>query len=479
MLTLLLLLPAAPPAPDGGGHTLHFVPNAVATTADLGALGPYAETALGQLGDTEVAAFTPGLDASAIKQLALAELTCLLGDCDKDGWYFDAPWGDLDALGPRLYGPDVTGPLITDWLFSTEEEWCGGDEYSFVDGPGAVDGTVFALARDPTTGQADVVFFLREVLVLRAIGQLGDPASDGVDVDAFAQDELGDIFLSFRVDEQVNGVLLADDGVVCLPAETLDYDAALNVKDVEAGAAVIVLDEAASDALVAHAGLLTASGKAIKSLQDLQALELDPAGGVFPSVQPVPGFEGAPNLLFNGQNLGPTVLTTADGGRIATLNGKPLGSPGLSGAPLGLDEDSSSGSGFDLNALAVTPAAPPHLCVDVVQGVVDLQAVALPAEVGFLVGGATPHGPLLLLVRVETPGFGAGLSALPAPPGAGYPHVFVPAPVVLAVALADAHGRALATFAATEAPPVPMWVVLQAADLARHELSPPAGLWCP
>jgi hypothetical protein len=459
-------------------HVLWFVMNGGGTTADHGALAGGAPTVLGTLADHEIAQLRPGLATSAVKAHARAEFECLLGDEDGDGDFWDDPFDDIDAIGVRRYGPAIGRLAIDRLLVSSQDAVLGGFDPLSTDLTGAVDGTIFALSRD-TDGSPRVERFLTEAQIVRAIGQHDAFVSDGVDVDAFAQDATGNIFLSFRHDEQVNGTLLHDDGVVCLPESGLGYSTTLDVASVVDGSAVIVLDRPRVNALVSHAALISASGNPIGSLIDLQALEIDPDGGSFTPVQPIPGQPGAPNLLFSGQAVGPTVLTTADDGRVATLNGAALGASDLNGSALGLDPSVSSGTSADLNGVLVLPSQPAPLCLDVVQGEVDLHAPDGPPPLSWRLGNAPPLAPLLLLVDVIVPVVGGGAPSLPAPHTAFYPDVFALTPVFVWPVNADAGGRLAVDLPVAAAPPVGVLVVLQVADLLRRELSPPAAIWCP
>jgi hypothetical protein len=473
-----LSLLAAPAAPQAAApQSLYFVMNDDGTTADLGVVADQPASALGQLYDTTIVRFVPGTDTSAVKVTGLPEWACLLGDADGDFDFWEALFDDVDALGLNVLLPPPDRLTSRNLILSSEAAFGNAMESISQDLAGACDGTLFTLLRKPDGTNFLVDPFLREITVLSAIGQLGTSGSDGVDVDAFALDALGNVYLSFRVDEDVNGVLLADDGVVCLPSHELIYDWPYRVLDATYGSALIVLDAAGVNTLVAHAGLLGASGQAIQSLTDLQALEIDPAGGSFVPLQPAPWLPDVPNLLFNGQAIGPTVLTTADGGRIATLNGQPLGSVTLSGASLGLDAASTSGATSDLNALLVVADGPPCPLVDVGAGEVDVHVPGAVLE--FLAGNLTPEAPALLLVDSTVPQGGGGFASVPLPLGLLYPDYFLSSPPFVLALFTDAHGRLRVTGPVGPPPPISFVVLAQAADLVRKEVSSPALIWCP
>jgi len=463
-----------PPAP----RTLFFVVNDLAVTADHGAVGSLPESVLGILFDTNVAAFTPGWDTSAVKVHATPEFNVLVGDVDWDGDFWQIHGGDVDALGVRRRGASQPTPVTTrDLVMSTEYAWGQAIYYWILDQTGALDGSLFSLSRSAGGDAVEVEHFLTESLVLQAIGQGQDFTVDNVDVDAFAQDGLGNVFLSFRTDEWVNGVLVEDDGVVCLPRLHLVYDERGNVTWAGPGKAVVVLDRGRVDALVTHAGLRTEAGTALTTLGDLQALEIDPLGGTFIPVQPIPGMGArAPHFLFNGQRIGATVLTTRDGGRIATLNGRLLGNPVPHGGGLGLDPETSSDTTDDLNGLLVGRRQPPAPCMDVDRGEVQLDA---GEEVVFFVGNMRPGGWAWMTVGFAFPVAGDQLVATAATPLSQYPWIYPPA-LGLSVALPlDERGRAVLPVPVPPGTPLPLWVVAQAFEVGTGRLSTPAAAWCP
>ena len=471
LLATALAAPAASQAPP---HALVFVMNDDGTTADFGSIDGQ-PSALGDLYDTTLVRLVPAAGGPARKLTGLAEWACLLGDEDGDGDLWEGLFDDLDAVGLNAWFPPPERLRSRDLILSCEDAFGGAQETFAYDSIGACDGSLFRLERTPDGQSFQVRTFLAEWMVLQAIGQFD--FTDGVDVDAFAMDGEGNIYLSFRVDELVNGVVLEDDGVVALPGNRLDWSTQLDVVSADPGSAVRVLDALAVNALVLHAGLKNASGLTITSLTDLQALELDPSGGSFAPVQASQDLPAVPHLLFNGQTLGPTVLTTRDGGRIATLDGAALGSLSLSGGPLGLDPASTSGATSDLNALLVLPDTLPVPMLDVTDGEVDVHATG-SAEIELLGAHFTPAAPALLLVDGRMALGGDTFPSLPLPAALVYPDWYLGTfPVLLAV-VADGAGRFRQALTAP-AVPVSYVVLAQAADLVRKEVSSPALVSCP
>jgi hypothetical protein len=458
-------------------HELYFVMNFFARTADGGAAAGQGQTVLGALFDTNVAAFIPGTDTSAVKVHSTTEAMAILGDLDADGDFWELHWGDIDALGLRRFAAIPSAMTTGHFVFSTQEHWGGAMTGWLSDAGGARAGSLFSLRRQPGGTDYRVEFFLREWLILDALGHLGGlDDGNGVDVDAFTQDSSGNVFLSFRHTELVNGVPLDPAGVVCLPAGKLSYDTAGNVVAVYSHGAVIVLDRARVDACVVSAGLTTASGLPITSVGNLQALSIDPHGNGFAPVHTVPGLGPlAPALLFNGSELGATVLSTADGGRIARLNGQLLGAVPISGTVLGLDAATTSKS-HDLNGLMVRDIGVRQICVDVTDAEVDLTTAD---RVEFVVGNLSPLSPVLLFFRLGPTQPGADAGSQLAWPAWSYPDVFVaPFHRVLGV-VSDGRGRVFQAFDPVTPPGLAVWVLCQAFDVERQQLSAPAALWCP
>ncbi|MCB9897537.1 MAG: hypothetical protein H6825_06005 [Planctomycetes bacterium] len=455
-------------------HTLWFVMNASAPTADLGLLADGSPSPLGTLWDTNIARFTPAHDASAAKVQSTPGLAAMTGDLDADGLFWESLGDDIDSLALSRRDPPKGALSIADFLISTETDVGDVLAVQGLDHEGALDGSVFRLRRSADGQHAEFAIFLPEILVIVATGQYVEIDAD-LDVDAFVQDADGALYLSFRADESVNGVLLADDGVVCIPAEAITYDESGDVAAVAPDSAVIVLDRARVDALVEHADLSLASGTAIHTLSDLQALELDPLGGSFEPVQPIPGRpEGCPHLLFNGQRLGATVLTTRDGGRIATLDGHPLGEHVVNGGPLGLQPALTQASTHDLNALCLSSEREPTPVVDVLHGEVESLTSLEPPT--YFLGNFTPGGTAWLYASPFFLDPGDGLASVPAPPGSVQPDLYLPLPWIAILVPIDSTGRARVEIP-VGTPPDDMWVVVQAWDLATTRLSPPAAVW--
>ena len=465
----------AQPTGPAARHSVFFCMDATTWTRDHGAVPGSSSSTLGRLFPGNVAMFTPGLGTSAIKQVATPELDALLGDADHDGLFGEVPGGGLDALGVRRPGGTAPGPITPQLVFSTRLDWGECQPGLPEVGVGALDGSLFGVDRHPVTGAPRVRHLLVEKLVLRALGQPAWPESD-VDIDAFTQDDDGNIYLSFRDDEWLGDTLLADDGVVCLPASDFATNADGEVWFMAEACAVIVLDKARTDAIVKAAGVKAPDGKAVNTLGDLQALAIDPEGGRFEPVQPVPGLpEGVPNLFLNGTRLGPVVIGTRDGGRVATLGDWPLGTSPLHGGPLGLDPVDSATSQADLAGLLVLPRRTPtpmidgdHLGIDVVYG---------NEQLVYLFGGFRPGAWAWVQAGAAMPGKGGALTAMPSETGVPYAWRLVPNPAVGWPLAMDGNGRARLDMVLGAKIPVAFLAVLQAYEVGSGRLSAPATTW--
>lgn len=456
------------------GHLLHFVVETAASTALGGIIEGHGPSLLGELHDLRVAGVVPGVWTEARSVHDLAEFNVWLGDEDADGLFYEAIGGEIDAMALRTQPSEGRAAQLEDWVFSFETPWGQANPAFPHDGLGALDGTLVALERD-ADGRLLVRRLLRESQILKALGQGNAPPEDDLDVDALALDAAGNVLLSFRSTEWVNGVLLADDGVVCIPAESMYRNGHGEVLWLETGGAVIVLDKAAVDALVSHANVAFPGGATLSSLTDLSGLAFDPAGGSFAGVEPVPGLEaGVPNLLFTGSKLGPTVLSTRKGGRAARLNGHSLAPSPLDGAPLGLVSGATDVAQQDLAALEVTWASSPEPLVMPELGLLD---PTLNDRAVLLLENFSPHGTAWLLIDGWLPAFGG--QALSTPwLGGGCSQRFVSGGLGLAPIALDGRGRARVELPGEASPGASLWLLAQAWDAATRRLSRPGSLWC-
>lgn len=209
---------------DGNLHSVLFVMDSTRRAADHGVVALLTDTALGAFYRSNVAQVDPGPTPVAHKQLTTPTLEALVGDADQNGLFGEVLGGGLDALSVRrpwlTSDPSLAGRL----LFSTREDWGGANPSWLSDGEGALDGTVFSLRRSDVNGSPVVERLLTEALLISALGQAGNPGAE-VNVDAVALDDAGNIFLSFADEEFVAGMLLGDEGVVCLPRIHLERTA--------------------------------------------------------------------------------------------------------------------------------------------------------------------------------------------------------------------------------------------------------------
>ncbi len=377
---LLLSVPLASAAV--AQHALVFVPE-----SDCSSGGGV--RALDQFTDETMVEIVPAAaGATARKTMSLATLNALVGDEDSDLDFFESPFDEIDAIAlpPQYVASSYGSPSLYDYVWSGQHDF--GEAYAAM----VSDGSLWRFVKAPSLAGPVV-----EVVLDHAVLQAGLGTSGTVDIDAVAFSATGDLFLSFRDDELIHGdlVAFADGGVMAFKAGDIAWNADGTIADLGGDTAVIVLDEADVDAHVAAAALLDDVGAPVTTIGDLQALDVDPAGGTFVGAD---GVTSWPVLLLAGATTGPRVLTTAGGGMIAMLNGVELGeAASQDGAALGLD-----GNGSDLSALQVITQRDLPLCLDLTgQGL-------HPADLDdtLWIGNGLPNGTVLLYVAVG--GYGAG-----------------------------------------------------------------------
>lgn len=363
----------------GGSAIAQIVPgtNAVifsvndAATSFSGSSG----TSLADMKPTDLVHFAPFANLSAEKIQTNALYNVLMGDEDGDGDFDENFVGSIDAVGIlRLPAEPAKLRTVYSYLFSTSEDF-----------DIALDGDVFRFIAGGPAGDT-MQRMLREGSIRSAIGDVGGD----VDTDAFTQDIVGNIYISFAEDEVVNGTPVGDGGVVLLPAASLTYGPFGDVVSVLPNSAVVVLDESDVDTMVAASGLLFAA-----TVGDLSCLEIDVSGGTFL------GLDGLnhPNLYFSGESLGASILSTKNGGSFAIGNfGFPLATPNPNAGNLGLG---SITGGID--ALAIREDYGRALTIDVPDG-----EVTYPGEthVEWNVGNCVPNSMVLVLIDpfLTTPG---------------------------------------------------------------------------
>jgi hypothetical protein len=377
--------------------TLVFVPDGGTTRG--GAIQ------LDQFTDESICEVTPVSAAPyfANKIVGLANWNAILGDDDGNGDFFEESMGAVDAMAlhPAFVANKYGNPEVFDFIFSSAYT------FGFFWNTSVEDGSLWRVVKGAVAGGPVVSIFLSE-----AVLQAGLDTNSDVDIDALAFDSSGTMYVSFREDESIlKGLDALEDGAIgAFASSTIVYDADGNISSLGSGTVRVVLHESDVDAIVSSIGLLDAVGVPVKTIGDLQALDVDPNGGTFV------GSDGVtlwPNLFFAGATNGPRVLTTAGGGALAELNGVKLGeiaSP--AGSYLGLD-----GNGADLQAIQVIPARDDPICT-------DLEGYGLDAGDLFdvlWVGNATPFGKALVFVSLGTSAAGDNFASTAIAPSFRFP----------------------------------------------------------
>ena len=231
-------------------------------------------------------------------------LAVLFGDRDGNGIYDDAPT-NIDALHVRTAGGATT------WLLSTSVT-------TALAGPGSLrDGDIFHF-----DGQGGIVIAYPEDAFAMAT------QTSGIDVDAFAEGTVGEVYFSFAEDETTQSpTLIAQNG----------GNAALDEQT------VFRLDPGASEAVIHFtkdqtvALFNTALGTGATSIVDVTGLAIDPL-----SPADLLLTSGSSNGNFRG-----VVVSSAGGGVPFTVGGSPV-DPGLLGV----------GATASLDALSTTREMP-------------------------------------------------------------------------------------------------------------------------
>ena len=386
---LLVPLVIALAGQAGAQHTVLFALDSDEFTLDLGSglLG------VGTCGEDEVDSVTPAFGAySARPFLTRAAQWSYIGDADLDGRFVNdaelAPGGDVDCVFVRR---GTTGPVGPRDVFISKESTNGM-------AAGFADGDVFRYAGP--SGALEV--FVSEAQLIVATN-----GSANIDTNAMCQSDAGDLFFSIST-----GTAGFDDGdLVYIPAAAITYDAWDNVVAIAPGSAVRLAAEAELELLIAASGFKTSTGGSASTTFDLSGLEIDPAGGTW---LPQSSMILVPNLLFawNGSSNDGAIISTANGGEIAVINGVQMGSEvATQGLQIGLLPDATGVNGIE--GLAVIPAQPPRLVTE--NYPVDLHtgtgtgASWLRVEVA----GATPGGFVTAYLAVGPQGPGGVVGSVP------------------------------------------------------------------
>jgi hypothetical protein len=444
----------------GGGFTFVYATDGAGTTIS-GSSG----TPLANIGPGDVLQFAPGLVVSTEKIHTAATTNALLGDEDGDGDHFESIFGAIDALEYLHYPPNMVpfpfGNLTDhDVVWSVRESF-GGSGASTDNAPhGAADGSLFRFVADANGNRVQIL--LAETAILGAIGQSAG-LGDDIDVDAFAQDDMGNVYLSFDEDELVNGNPVQDGSVVVLPIGALTVQPDGTITAVASNSAVELLNESDLDAMIVATGIA-----GTQQIGDLRDVVMDPGGGTFL------GRDGQfyPHLMFITENQGPNVFSTANGGRFGQLNFVPTGT--VNSAPATLGFATFSGA---LSALAITDDRPRALTCDVYDGEVDW--LGGETHVEWDIGNCTPNSPVIFIIGIS-PGT-PGIQTISAPIlGKVYPE-FLPIPIVhnLVFTLpSDANGilqfNAVLTHSIS-----PHVLIAQAYDVGSDQLGAPGAMWFP
>jgi hypothetical protein len=296
-------------------------------------------TVLAQLRPNETAVLEWGTTAGCASLSAekWAPRTCyhtLAGDENGDGVFF-APglFGSVDALVETV-PPGSTGIQSQRTVFWSVSAAMGVSIALNPFRPGDVARIVRA---GPGDGQ--VQYFMRQEQFNQALGL---PLATPIDVDAIAFSPQFGVFFSLDANVMANtacGPVLVEDGaVVAIPPAALAYTPDLRIAAVAPNSAIVILTEAAIDAMVVNAQVTDRFGACLTNAVDLEALELSFGGAITTwtgCTAAMPVF--APPLVFAVETgTGASLLTTTGGGQIWNGPCSPMGRSCGTGPTLGL-----------------------------------------------------------------------------------------------------------------------------------------------
>lgn len=399
----------------------------------------------------------PGVAYTARPFLPISLQYAYVGDTDSDGQYVedsvDGPGGPLDAIFVKA---GTVAPVTPrDVYFSITST-------SGINIPGLQLSDVVRFV-----GQGVIDTFVTEAMIMTATG------GTTLNLDALCQSAAGDLFLSFSLTESLHFGSADDGDLLMIPAGAIGYDGAGNVTAIAANSAVRLATEAQLIAMVNNSGFRTSVGGTVTTSFELSGLEIDPAGGTFTSPE---GGLTVPNLLFcwNDFSNDGAIISTANGGTIATINGVAMGSTvATQGDQIGWLPDSTGTNGP--GGLALIPFQ-------------DVAFAALNYPRNLHTQGS---GQTLLQVQVSggTPGGVAAIALAfgPTTPGGAFPvfpapppvlgELFLGAPITLGVFFNDTLGNCASPLLVL--PTLPLSgsnVLAQALDLGTFQVSTPAAM---
>lgn len=357
----------------------------------------------------------------ARKVAPLTAWNTLTGDADGDADYFDnVLFEGIDALLIKHHAAQSMRQM-----FVSPSARVGGAVSGL---PGLRPGDVAAVVRDGMGRDGRFLYFLRAEQVRDAFG-ITDPLAT-IDVDAIAQDDAGNVYLSLASDTvlrvRIDGVVLPrtlhDGGIAVIPASAITYDAAGNVSAVVANGGMILLSEPSVDAIVAHAGFQDSAHHCVTGLDNLTALEIDRRGVCGPlNVRWGTATFAFSHLIFGGDTLVMGLLTTCGGGAIVELGATPC--------PMGRGcADAVASTGFEFGVLSATHVQalavvddpqPYHL-------VLDTCTPEIGAPGSLTLGVEYPAGPAAVALSLAPLAAGGVASSLPTPwgPAEGFPDLY-------------------------------------------------------
>lgn len=368
--------------------------------------------AMGLVDDQESLITTPSAVApyQANPFRTFTTINVMQGDGDNNSQLADTDrYGDLNALMVRRRPPHAeTGPFEPGSLWMSHSFNTAGAVATTTGIQRLQDGDVYRCRNGVNE------FFVREPDLSGAL----PPGGLDIDIDCMVQDRNGDLYFSLweslAYSTSTATSTYYDGDLLYIPANAITYDANGLISAIQPNSALIFAKELDFSGMVRNSGAVSQTGAALTSIGDLGAMDLDPNGGTWTS--PLLGIQ-APNFVFasNFATRFDNLWTTANGGQLATINGKMMGyqAPNLAdGTVLGVGIVPAQDG---INALVIVPEQHDWIAIDQPQS-------GLPVGGTFTVeiGRCQPNSTFSLLMSIwnnDVPGGWVSGFPLPLPFG--------------------------------------------------------------
>jgi len=289
---------------------------------DIGFVLQNTAAPLGLIDDQESLITTPSASApyQAHPFRTFTTINVMQGDGDNDSQLADTDrYGDLNMLMIRRRPPHAeTGPFEPGSLWMSHSFNLAGAVATSTGIQQLQDGDVYRCRNGVNE------FFVREPDLSAAL----PPGGLDIDLDCMVQDRNGDLYFSLwesiSYSTSTATSTYYDGDLMYIPANAITYDANGLITAIQPNSALVFAKELDFSGMIRNSGAVSQTGGALTSIGDLGALDLDPNGGTW--ISPILGIQ-APNFVFasNFASRFDNLWTTANGGQLATINGKTMG----------------------------------------------------------------------------------------------------------------------------------------------------------